>query len=116
MKKKKGLGDCFERSFNLVVFGSHKGSEIQSNHQLFLVHGIVFHEQTGYHVHGWVEDCLFCYDFSGKKLCQIPREFYYEVGKIKTGVGELMKYTAEEAAKLAVEAGVYYFSKLPCEI
>lgn len=109
-------GDCFKRSYELLVHGIFNGQKItQPFGQLKLVQGIVWHEGTGSHVHGWVEDDLFCYDFVNGKLKEIPKELYYILGKVKTGEGEIFRYTKVEAVKKSLKVGYYYFSDLPCD-
>lgn len=105
--KKNATGECFYNSYELVQNVHDRNAK--------LVHGIVWHEKTGYHVHGWVELNGFCFDTIDGRVAAIPEPQYYKVGKIKTGKGEIFKYTKEEARKLALKKGKYYFSKLPCK-
>lgn len=114
--KQQAKGDCFKRSFNLFVNGTAYGQSIKTQiGELKLVQGIVYHEETGTHVHGWVEDDVFCYDFINGKLMEIPKDIYYHLGFIKTGNGEIFRYTKEEAIRKALKIGKYYISNLPCK-
>lgn len=114
MKKVKRIGDCFERAFKLI------STEFRNVRGVKLVHGIVWNEDKGYHVHGWVELGEVCFDYVGngknRQLIIVPKDRYYEIGKIKTGEGEIKKYSPEEAIELALEYDRYYFSDLPCKI
>lgn len=113
----KGNGDCFIRSFHIAVFGYYKGTAIPGFvGEPILVHGIVYHPETGWHIHGWVEDDICCYDFNSiGEFNYVPKPLYYRVGKVKTKPGQIFRYTVKEAEKKALEVGYYYFSKLPCK-
>ncbi len=112
-KRIRRTGDCFERAFKLI------STQFRHVTGVKLVHGIVWHEQRGYHIHGWVELGGACFDYVGhgkdRRFAMIPKDQYYRIGKIKTGEGEIKKYTPEEAIKLALEYDRYYFSDLPCK-
>lgn len=115
-KTKEPKGKCFEASYLLLVAGSWNGNVVDVYvGEPMLVHGIVWHEETDYHGHAWIEDVLFCYDFIGGVVYRFPKHYYYNTGKIKKGEGELFKYTREEAMDLADKTGYYAFTKLPCD-
>jgi len=110
-------GQCFERAYHILVNGSFKGKRpAVIIGKLRLVHGIVWHQETGYHIHGWLEDDVFCHDMINGKMYLITKDRYYTLGRIKTGTGEIFTYTREQAIKKALKVGYYYFSKLPCKI
>lgn len=100
---KKATGDCFKSSYEQLMMLDSPDAR--------LVHGIVYHEKTGEHIHGWVELNGFCFDHG---VC-IPQDRYYQLGKVKTGEGEIFKYTRQEAVTKSLKVGKYYFSKLPCK-
>ena len=99
----KAKGDCFKSSYDQLMAWTIPEAR--------LVHGIVWHELTGWHIHGWVEVGGHCFDH-GHVMTQ---EIYYLLGRVKTGEGEIFKYTKQEAVKKSLEVGKYYFSKLPCK-
>jgi hypothetical protein len=112
---KHELGTCFQRSFHLLVDGEWEGLTVPAYAgDPFLVHGIVWGDEPGYHVHAWVEDSLFCYDFLNGRILRTPKHQYYALGKIKRGLNELYRYTRSEAIRLSTSKGFYYFSNLPC--
>ena len=99
---RKATGHCFRTSYEQLM--NLKSPDAR------LVHGIVWSELTGWHVHGWVELNGFCFDHGNI----FPQDKYYQTGKVKTGVGEIFKYTKQEAVKKSLKVGKYYFSNLPC--
>jgi hypothetical protein len=100
----KSKGQCFVNSYQLLMTMDDSAR---------LVHGIVWHVATGWHIHGWVELNGFCFD--NANLAVLPQDRYYQLGKVKTGEGEIFKYTRQEAVKKSLKIGKYYFSKLPCK-
>jgi len=116
MTKKKIIkkGNCFERSFNLLVAGSWDGQSVEIYFGIpMLVHGIVWHDDTGRHVHGWVEDDIFCYDFINGTLKAIPKQRYYELGYIEEHKPRnLFRYTTIQAKIKYIQLNQYYFSDL----
>lgn len=105
--KINATGTCFVDSYHTIME--------MNNPEARLVHGIVWGEGVGYHVHGWVELGDFCFDKLDGKTFSIPKERYYQLGKIKTGKGEIFKYTRQEAINKSLKTGQYFFSKLPCK-
>lgn len=114
IQKKKAKGDCFQRAFHLITEGAYKGQSLPLLQlgELKLCHGIVFHPETGFHIHGWVEDDVFAYDFLSSGLVPVLKERYYQIGMIQDAPGRLFRYTKKEAMKKASDTGYYYFSKL----
>lgn len=111
--RKNATGNCFERAYHLLVDGSWNGESIGIRlGELKLCHGIVWHKARGYHIHGWVEDEVFAYDFVDGKMVVISKQRYYELGKIEDAPGRLFRYTASEAIEKAAEMDRYYFSDL----
>lgn len=118
VKKKKEIrkGDCFERAYIMLICGSFNDQRPEKYFgEPMLVHGIVWHDNTGKHIHGWVEDNVFCYDFINGVLKAIPKQRYYELGHIEDRPRYLFRYTKEIAKELSLATNQYYFSNLACK-
>lgn len=108
-------GDCFLRAYNLIVFGEHKDLRIDNfRGEPKVVHGIVYHETIGDHVHAWVEDDIYCYDQLDGELVKIFKSRYYWLGNVKEGPGQIFRYSVDEIMIKTLEYGYYYFDNLPC--
>lgn len=93
--KNKG-GDCYSAAGRYILDNMDP--------ELILVHGIVTGQgdiegiQFG---HAWVEDGNRVIDVSNGRNIQLPKQFYYKLGKIK----KTKRYKREEALKKMLETG-----------
>jgi hypothetical protein len=115
----EALGNCLETSFNLLAdynIGKHNPlfkNEIPIKARLLfgefgepvLAQGIVWSDQTKWHLHSWVEDEKFCYDFANGHEAILNKDQYYRVGKIKN----VKRYSYKEATNKAFASGMYDF-------
>jgi hypothetical protein len=117
-KKKYGrLGDCSKVTFDIITLYSEHRELFHPELHIFLgnfgevklANGVVWHDETKWHVHAWIEDDVFCYDFSNGNKAIIQKERYYRIGKVK----DVRLYTAEEAIKKGLDTGVAGFWDMP---
>lgn len=57
--------------------------------------------------HAWIEDDVFVYDHSNGRQLMLPKELYYNAGKVNKVKPRYYKYTFEEAMKKMLETGHY---------
>lgn len=124
-KKKYGkLGDCSKVTFDIML-GYNPPKLIDTklvpfdlqimlgqNGEVKLANGIVWHEETGWHCHAWIEDERFCYDYSNGLHCIVEKDRYYRIGKIK----DVKLYTRKQAMKLGFKTQVCGFWDMPKNI
>jgi len=100
------LGDCFETAAHQVLHDP----------TLVLVHGLVWHDNSGEHWHAWVErtdeidfpghgriTTTSCIDKANGNDWEGPAALYYSLGRIKT----THRYSLIEASALMVRSGHY---------
>lgn len=92
---KQKTGDCYEVHAKAIIDGSVSG---------MLCHGTVWHSETGWHGHCWLEvsgDLVL--DFSNGHQVLLPREVYYVLGNVK----DVKRYSPEQARELIEKEGNY---------
>jgi hypothetical protein len=91
------FGNCLETSYNYLsdyLIGKRNRAylnELPRELRLMLgsfgepkmAQGIVWNDETKWHLHAWMEDETFCYDFANGNSAVVPKERYYEISKIK---------------------------------
>jgi hypothetical protein len=113
-RKADGGGDCYEAALNLLT--SFAGKRVKAS---FVVHGMVFHPETGWHSHAWVEVettmefpvpngapkllLVTVYDKSNGHNTCMPRDLYYRFGCVR----EPRRYTMKRAIELALKTDQY---------
>jgi len=88
-------GDCYEVHAKAIIDGLLPG---------MLCHGTVWHQETGWHGHCWIEvndDVVL--DFSNGHQVIVRRDAYYELGKVKN----VKRYNPEQARELMEKEGTY---------
>lgn len=111
---KVGGGDCYKTAGDFVLDSKLLG-KTRTNKMKFVGEPYVVHaEVTGQgeisglkYGHAWVEDDVLVYDYSNGRKLEIPKNFYYAVGKIKTTKPRYFKYTFEQARKKMLDSGHY---------
>ena len=111
---KVGGGDCYKTAGDFVLDSKLLG-KTRTNQMKFVGEPYVVHAQvTGQgeisglkYGHAWVEDDVLVYDYSNGRKLEIPKNFYYAVGKIKTTKPRYFKYTFEQARKKMLDSGHY---------
>ena len=111
---KVGGGDCYKTAGDFVLDSKLLG-KTRTNQMKFVGEPYVVHaEVTGQgeisglkYGHAWVEDDVLVYDYSNGRKLEIPKNFYYAVGKIKTTKPRYFKYTFEQARKKMLDSGHY---------
>lgn len=92
--KKSANGDCYKVHYMAYLEGVPG----------LLCHGTVWHPDTGWHGHCWIElneDTVM--DLSNGHNAAVGREIYYSIGKVK----DVKKYGIEQALKQALKEGTY---------
>lgn len=102
MANKVIKGDCFKVAADYILDNCHIDSGLK------LVHGLVTGQgkiEKLIYCHAWVETPYFdmVIDKSNGNRITVPRQFYYDLGKIKI----VRKYTADQARRLLLDSEKY---------
>ncbi len=108
IKKENKGGDCYVSAGNIVI---KDYNNIDFMGTPYLIHA----EVTGQgaisgikYGHAWIEDDVLVYDYSNGRKLEIPKDFYYAIGNIKTSnPKKYRKYTFLEAKRKMVKTGNY---------
>jgi hypothetical protein len=88
-------GHCYHNAYIWLL----DRPELLEDH--YVVHGLVYHEQTGRHGHAWIETTIEGIEFVYDNGDFIPKVLYYQWGDVSYTV----KYTLKQASILAVLTG-----------
>jgi hypothetical protein len=88
-------GHCYHNAYLWLLYRP----ELSDDH--FLVHGLVYHEQTGRHGHAWIETTIAGVEFVYDKGDYMPKVLYYQLGDVSYTV----RYSLKQSSILAVETG-----------
>ena len=86
-------GNCYHNAFRWLLYRP----ELSEDH--YIVHGLVYHEQSGRHGHAWIETTIDGIQFVYDSGDYIPKVLYYLWGDVSYTV----RYTLKEAATLACQ-------------
>jgi hypothetical protein len=94
---KAPTGNCYEAHGHAIIekFGHSKGA--------VLVHGEVWHPQTGWHGHAWIELNGAVIDLTNGRNVAIDKKRYYTLGKVR----KTKRYTPHEAAEKMLQTSTY---------
>jgi len=94
----KPTGNCFESASNIIV-------DFPSN-DILLCHGVAVGQgpiEGIKHTHAWLELNGMVLDFSNGKQTLMPKERYYNIGKLTN----IVKYTKKESIKNLIKHKTY---------
>ena len=117
-KKKHGkLGNCTSTTLDIIAYYQSRYKKDREKipeemrfmlgrfGDLRLANGLVFNPVTEWHLHAWLEDDMWCYDFSNGNKAILPKARYYHLGECK----DVKLYSREAAIKKATETGICGF-------
>lgn len=82
----KRNGNCYEVHGRMILDAEFPKGK--------LCHGTVWHNESGWHGHCWIENGDVVIDKSNGNNFILPTDFYYALGKVK----DVKRYTQREAA------------------
>jgi hypothetical protein len=94
------MGDCFEANYRALL-------EKPFDKGWYLCHGIVTGQSENVkgirYMHAWLENGSVVCDYSNGKILVLPKETYYNIGKIKI----VIRYTVSKAMEMTLTYGTY---------